>query len=124
MSTTTHEVEPVEPGGTMPASHVEAHGHQHPSDATYIKIAIFLGVLTALEVATYFIEDASTTLLVATLFPMMIIKFAVVAGFFMHLRFDNPLFRRFFLFGLILAIVVYCGIFLTAMEFWSHVYTA
>jgi cytochrome c oxidase subunit IV len=124
MSTTTHEVEPVEPGGTMPASHVEAHGHQHPSDAKYIKIALILGVLTAIEVATYFIEDASTPMLVATLFPLMAIKFWVVVSFFMHLRFDNPLFKRLFYFGLILAIVVYAGILLTAMEFWSHVYTA
>jgi cytochrome c oxidase subunit IV len=123
MSTSTHEVEPVEPGGTMPASHVEAHGHQHPTDGQYIKVAIILAVLTAVEVGTYFIEDASTTLLVATLFPLMIIKFVVVAGWFMHLKYDNPIFRRVFVFGLILAIAVYAGILLTAMEFWSSVYT-
>ena len=123
MSTSTHEVEPLEPGGTMPASHVEAHGHQHPTDGQYIKVAIILAVLTAVEVGTYFIEDASTTLLVATLFPLMIIKFVVVAGWFMHLKYDNPLFRRVFVFGLILAIAVYAGILLTAMEFWSSVYT-
>jgi cytochrome c oxidase subunit 4 len=124
MSTTTTEVEPVEPGGTMPEAHVEAHGHQHPSDRQYVVIAIILGVITALEVGTYFLEDASTTLLVASLFPMMIAKFAIVCGYFMHLKFDNPLFRRVFVFGLILAVVVYAGIMLTAMEFWSKVYTA
>jgi cytochrome c oxidase subunit 4 len=123
MSTSTHEVEPIEPGGTMPASHVEAHGHQHPTDGQYIKVAIFLAVLTAVEVGTYFIEDASTTFLVASLFPLMIIKFVVVAGWFMHLKYDNPLFRRVFVFGLILAIAVYAGILLTAMEFWSSVYS-
>ena len=123
MSTSTHEVEPIEPGGTMPASHVEAHGHQHPTDGQYIKVAIFLAVLTAIEVGTYFIEDASTTFLVASLFPLMIIKFVVVAGWFMHLKYDNPLFRRVFVFGLILAIAVYAGILLTAMEFWSSVYS-
>jgi len=107
MSTSTHEVEPVEPGETMPESHVEAHGHQHPSDALYIKVAIFLGALTALEVGTYFLEDASTTMLVVLLFPMMIVKFVVVAGWFMHLKYDNPMFRRIFVFGLVLAVLVY-----------------
>jgi cytochrome c oxidase subunit 4 len=122
MSTST-TVEPTEPGGTMPASHIEAHGHQHPSDRQYVTIAIILGVITAAEVGTYFIEDASTTFLVASLFPMMIAKFAIVCGYFMHLRFDNPLFRRVFVFGLVLAVIVYAGILLTAMEFWSSVYT-
>ena len=38
---------------------------------------------------------------------MMIIKFATVAGYFMHLKYDNPIFRRVFIFGLILAVIVY-----------------
>ena len=66
-------------------------------------------------------EVASTTLLVVSLFPMMIAKFAIVCGWFMHLRYDNPLFRRIFVFGLTLAVVVYL-IMLTAMEFWSSSY--
>ena len=48
----------------------------------------------------------------------MIVKFAVVCGYFMHLRYDNPLFRRVFVFGLILAVVVYL-IVLTSMQFWD-----
>ena len=96
----------------------EAHQHTHPTDATYIKVAIFLAVLTALEVGTYFLQDASTALLVAVLFPMMVIKFSVVCLWFMHLRFDNPLFKRVFVFGLVLAVAVYV-IVLTSMQFWS-----
>jgi cytochrome c oxidase subunit 4 len=119
---TATDIEPTEPGETMPESHVEAHGHQHPTDKQYVVIALILGVLTAFEVATYFIEDASTSLLVALLFPMMIIKFAVVCGYFMHLKFDNPMFRRVFVFGLVLAVIVYAGIMMTAMEFWSPDY--
>lgn len=107
----------------LPDEHVEAHGHQHPSDRQYVIIALILGAITALEVGTYFIEEASTTFLVAALFPMMIIKFAVVCAYFMHLKFDNHLFRRVFVFGLVLAVAVYCGILLTAMEFWSHAYS-
>jgi cytochrome c oxidase subunit IV len=105
------------------APHVahEAHQHTHPSDRSYIIVAVILAVITAVEVSTYFIEDASTTLLVATLFPMMIAKFAIVCGWFMHLRYDNPIFRRVFVFGLVLAIAVYC-VALTAMNFWSSSY--
>jgi cytochrome c oxidase subunit 4 len=119
---TATDVEPTEPGETMPASHVEAHGHQHPTDRQYVFIALILGVITALEVGTYFLDDPSTTLLVATLFPMMIAKFAIVCGYFMHLRFDNPLFRRVFVFGLVLAVLVYVAIMMTTMEFWSSDY--
>jgi cytochrome c oxidase subunit IV len=119
---TATDVEPTEPSETMPASHVEAHGHQHPTDRQYVVIALILGVITAAEVSTYFMKDPSTTLLVAMLFPMMIAKFAIVCGYFMHLRFDNPLFRRVFVFGLLLAVVVYAAIMMTTMEFWSSDY--
>lgn|SRR5690606_13567397 len=99
----------------------EAHQHKHPSDRDYIVIAIILAAITALEVGTYFIEDASTTLLVASLFPMMIAKFAIVCGWFMHLKYDNPLFKRVFVFGLLLAIAVYAAV-LTSMEFFDSGY--
>jgi cytochrome c oxidase subunit 4 len=56
---------------------------------------------------------------VAVLFPLMIIKFGVVVAYFMHLRYDNPLFRRVFVFGLILAVVVYL-IAMTTLQFWSN----
>ncbi|MGQ0431971.1 MAG: cytochrome C oxidase subunit IV family protein [Microthrixaceae bacterium] len=95
--------------------------HNHPTDLQYVKIALFLGVLTALEVGTYFWEGASTTMLVAVLFPMMIIKFAVVTGYFMHLKYDNPIFKRVFVFGLVLATIVYM-IALFAFEFWDDQY--
>jgi len=106
----------------------DEHAHDHPSDLQYVKIAIFLGLLTALEVSTYFWEDlpgidkpASTTTLVAVLFPMMIVKFVTVAGYFMHLKYDNPIFKRIFIFGLLLAIIVY-AIALFAFEYWNEDY--
>jgi cytochrome c oxidase subunit 4 len=98
-----------------------AHEHKHPSDRQYVVIAIILAVITAAEVATYALDifdDFSTAALVATLFPMMILKFGIVCAYFMHLKYDNPLFRRIFVFGLLLAITVYT-VALTAMQFWS-----
>jgi cytochrome c oxidase subunit IV len=106
-----HKGAPLEP-------HHEAHQKTHPSDWTYIKVALLLGGLTALEVSTYYLDDPSTTFLVAVLFPLMIIKFGVVIAYFMHLRYDNPLFRRVFIFGLMLAVVVYL-IAMTSLQFWS-----
>ncbi|MGH9213833.1 MAG: cytochrome C oxidase subunit IV family protein [Acidimicrobiales bacterium] len=104
--------------GSAPEPHHAVREHQHPSDRQYVVIALILGVITALEVATYFWEDASTTALVLTLFPMMIAKFAIVCGYFMHLRYDNPLFRRVFVFGLVLAVGVYTAA-LGSMEFFT-----
>ena len=93
-------VETDERGAAGPAEpDHEAHQHAHPSDRNYIVVAVLLAAITALEVGTYFLEDPSTTLLVVALFPLMIAKFAVVCGWFMHLRYDNPLFKRVFVFA-------------------------
>lgn len=107
--------------GTDAAPDTHSVGHEHPTDAKYVKIALILGVITAAEVATYFWEDASTGVLVAVLFPMMIAKFAIVTGYFMHLKYDNPIFRSVFVFGLILAVVVYIAA-TASLEFYSHDY--
>jgi cytochrome c oxidase subunit 4 len=79
--------------------------HKEPTDGQYILIAVALIVLTALEVAASYVDVGP--LLVPLLMVMMAIKFLVVVFFFMHLRFDNSLFRNLFFTGLILAIVVY-----------------
>ena len=108
------------------SEHLEPPSHDHPSDLMYVKVAAFLAVLTALEVGTYFWEDIfgsapSTVALVATLFPMMVIKFGTVILYFMHLKYDNPLFKRVFLFGLVLAVIVYM-VALFAFEYWDDQY--
>ena len=99
MSSTAHEVE---------QGHDDGHAdeeHHHPSDRTYMGIALILGLITAAEVATYYVDLGS--LLGPVLIVMMIAKFAIVAGWFMHLRFDSNLFTRMFVTGLFLAIGVY-----------------
>jgi cytochrome c oxidase subunit 4 len=96
--------------------------HEHPSDWAYIKIALILAVFTGIEVLTYF-ESAipifeSNSVTIAVLMTLMVIKFFLVATWFMHLRFDNPIFGRMFVAGLILATGVY-AIALSAFEFWA-----
>jgi cytochrome c oxidase subunit 4 len=111
----------TEPEASVDTEQGEPPEHTHPSDKQYLVIGLILAVITAVEVGSYFIEDASTTLLVLTLIPMMIAKFAIVTGYFMHLKYDNPLFKRIFVFGILLAIFVY-GIAMATMEFYVDGY--
>ena len=87
--------------------------HGHPSDRSYVRIAIVLAVLTAAEVATFYFEEELGGLLAPSLIVMMIVKFFLVAAWFMHLRFDNNLFTRVFVSGLVLAVGVYVAALLT-----------
>jgi cytochrome c oxidase subunit IV len=88
--------------------HESAHEpHAHPTDGKYIKIAVILAVLTALEVATYPAEDALGSLVIPILLVLMTIKFWYVAAFFMHLKFDTRMFSWVFISGLVLAGAVY-----------------
>ena len=79
----------------------------HPGPGEYIKIAAILAVVTAVEVGAYYVTGIPNGILSASLLIMMIIKFALVGLWFMHLRFDNRLFRRLFVTGIILALAVY-----------------
>ena len=99
----------------------EHHAHaddaaHHPTDGKYIQIALILGAITAAEVATYFVDFG--VIMVPALMVMMVAKFAIVAAFFMHLKFDSPLFRRVFVAGIITAVAVYIAA-LTMFEFWD-----
>jgi cytochrome c oxidase subunit 4 len=113
---TTEDAAP--PAAEHHEGEVTSAHHEHPSDWLYVKVAIFLAILTALEVSTYGLNDPSTTLLVAILFPMMIIKFGTVIMYFMHLKYDNPIFKRVFLFGLGLAVIVFL-VTLTTFDYWN-----
>jgi cytochrome c oxidase subunit IV len=83
-----------------------AHGGRHPSPKEYVRIALILAVITAAEVAIYYIEGVQE-FLVPLLFLFSFIKFALVVMWFMHLKFDNRLYARFFLMGLAGAVTLY-----------------
>ena len=95
-----------------------AHGdHEHVSDNRYIVIAAILAVITAAEVAASYIELGPA--FIPLLLFMMAIKFFVVVSYFMHLKFDNPVFKRLFYTGLFLAVFVYVVALLTFRFFES-----
>ena len=85
------------------------HGVAHPSTGDYVKIAIFLALLTAIEVALFYVNEAvdmrgwDGPLLIG----LSTIKFLVVVGWFMHLRFEDSFLSRFFGAGFVLAMGLY-----------------
>ncbi len=105
-----------------PETHHDHDAHDdHPSDRSYVMIAIGLAILTAVEVLLFVIEDQiADTLGVGSvkiaLILLMIVKFWIVGAYFMHLKFDNPILTKLFISGLVLAVAVYF-IMLSAFEF-------
>ena len=83
-----------------------AHGAGHPSPKEYIRIGVVLFVLTALEISASY-AGVSGGILIPTLFILAIVKFALVVLWFMHLRFDDRRFARFFVMGLAGASILY-----------------
>ena len=84
-----------------------AEGHSHPTERTYWKVGGALFVLTALEVSTYWWPEDMRKVTAVLLVIMMIIKFVTVAGYFMHLKYDQKILRQVFFGGFVLAVGVY-----------------
>jgi caa(3)-type oxidase subunit IV len=80
--------------------------HHHPGQTEYVQIAVFLAVLTAVEVMVYY-PDVSKLLKIVVLVTVAAIKFATVASFFMHLRFDGKLLTLTFCTGMATAAGVF-----------------
>ncbi len=81
----------------------------HPGVGQYVEIGVILAVMTLLEVIIYESIDSglNTAIGIPALILLTILKFSLVVMWFMHLRFDHKLFRRFFYVGLALAALVY-----------------
>ena len=91
------------------AEHADDHAeHEHGlTDLGYVKVAIALAIITAIEVALSYMVDDLGALFLPLLLLLMLIKFFSVVLYFMHLKFDNRLFSLMFYMGLVLAIGVY-----------------
>lgn len=76
--------------------------HAHPGPKVYTIIGVILAAITVLEVFLY-TQEFVRPFLVPLLLLLSAAKFATVVGFYMHLRFDNPLFTAVFGFGLLVA---------------------
>ena len=81
----------------------EAAAHTgHPTPATYFKVAMALSVLTAVEVAIFYITQLSYGI-IPILAVLSIGKFALVVMYYMHLKFDSKIFTGVFFFGMMVA---------------------
>ena len=83
--------------------------HSHPTTRQYVLIALGLAIITAIEVALFYVNEAADMqgwdgpiLVVLSFF-----KFVIVIGWYMHLRFEKSLLTRFFTSGFILALLLY-----------------
>jgi cytochrome c oxidase subunit 4 len=99
----------------LPSEPDEVEGHGG-SDKLYIQIFVLLVVITAAEVSTYVVDFGD--LMLPSLMVMMVVKFALVVMFFMHLKFDHKLFTWVFVSGLVLAVLVYIAA-ITTFEYWQ-----
>jgi cytochrome c oxidase subunit 4 len=86
----------------------EAHAPHapHPSAKEYVRIGIVLGALTATEVYISY-TSLPHGLVIAMLFVAAVIKFAIVVLWFMHLKFDDRRYARFFVMGIAGAFTLY-----------------
>ncbi len=98
----------ADPHATAAASH--GGGGGHATVRTYINVAIALAIITAVEVASLYIPGIPNPLLVTSLLVMSVIKFVLVVGFFMHLRYDHPILRALFVGPLVIAIIIILAI--------------
>ena len=110
MTTTEHE-EHTDHGddhGGDPSDHGD---HGHKPNSFYIKVAIALAIVTAIEVGLYYLDLGPWYMVI--LLILMTIKFLTVVSLFMHLKYDNKIFSMLFYSGLILALLVYIAALLT-----------
>ena len=77
----------------------------HPTPLTYFKVAMALVAITAVEVGIFYIEALGKGI-IPVLAVLSSAKFALVAMFYMHLRYDHRLFIGLFVGGLALAMAV------------------
>ena len=80
--------------------------HGHPKEKVYVQVALWLALITGIEIAISYIKMPDPVKIIALVF-FSVVKFAVVVGYFMHLKFDNPALRKPFITGITLALAVY-----------------
>ena len=71
--------------------HAHPVEHAHPGAKEYTGIAVVLTVITAVEVAVFYIPSMKA-MMVPILLVLSALKFALVAMFYMHLKFDHRLY--------------------------------
>ena len=112
MTVTSHD--------NVPTEVLDGAVKDYSRDKIYVLTAIFLAVLTVIEVFTYAAPDFplwADSLLLPFLMILMAVKFFTIVYIFMHLKFDKPILTRIFYSGLVLAVLVYIAV-LSTFRIW------
>ena len=91
-----------------------AHERNHPTVRQYLLIGLLLTVITIVELFASYSDMGA--LLIPVLIVLSAVKFAVVVAYFMHLRFEDALLTRLFVFGFVLASAILIAL---ITLFWS-----
>ena len=81
------------------ATHGADHA-EHPTWKQYKWVALWLTLITAVEVWVYYTPFKESPAFAPTLLVMSAVKFAIVVFYYMHLKYDHAIFRRLFTMGL------------------------
>lgn len=85
---------------------------RHPTPRDYWMIAGVLFAITIVEVAVAYV-DALDPVVAPILIVLSAAKFALVVGWFMHLRYDLKRYRGLFYLGLVAAPILFGAVLLT-----------
>jgi cytochrome c oxidase subunit 4 len=99
------------------------HGHaivhdEHPGAGVYLVVAVVLVILTAMEIGVFYAPFLQPYL-VFLLVVLAVLKFILVAGFYMHLKYDNSVFTTLFSFPLLLAVMI-CASLMMLFSYLGH----
>ncbi len=111
----------VSPHDPVPTEVLDGAVAPYSRDKTYVFTAIFLAVVTVVEVLAVEVPDFplwSGNLLVPVLLILMAVKFFTVAWVFMHLKFDKPILTWAFYSGFFVALAVYIAV-LAMFRIWG-----
>ena len=90
----------------------------HPGVGIYLIVAVFLGVLTGMEITVFYVP-ALRTVLVPVLLILAAAKFALIVLFFMHLKYDSWTLSGIFIFPLMIATLLLASL-LLLFAYLSH----
>ncbi len=92
-------------GNATHKTQAEAQAHNHPTAQTFVKIGLILFVITAIEFGIVYIQGIRG-IVVTVLAVLSVLKFILVGGYFMHLKFDHKFLTWAFAVGVVLATLI------------------
>ena len=90
----------------------------HPGVAIYLIVAAFLCLLTGMEITVFYVP-ALKAVIVPVLLILAAAKFALIAMFFMHLKYDSWTLSGIFIFPLVIATLLLASL-LMLFAYLSH----